>query len=82
MFLHVTQVRHVEGFKLHLTFNDDTQGEIDLEAHLWGNVFKPLHDPNYFKRVAVDAELGTICWPNDADFAPEFLKEHLNAELV
>lgn len=38
-------------------------------------MFEPLLDPAYFARVAVDSELGTIVWPNEADFAPETLYE-------
>jgi hypothetical protein len=29
----------------------------------------------YFRRVAVNPETGTIEWPNGADFAPEFLHD-------
>jgi hypothetical protein len=36
-------------------------------------VFEPLRDPVYFARVELDAELGTISWPNGADVAPETL---------
>jgi hypothetical protein len=36
-------------------------------------VFEPLRDPVYFARVELDAELGTISWPNGADIAPETL---------
>ncbi len=33
-------------------------------------VFAPLRDPAYFARVRVNPDLGTICWPNDADWDP------------
>jgi Protein of unknown function (DUF2442) len=35
----------------------------------------PLNDPAYFARVAVDAEAGTISWPDGLDLAPEPLYE-------
>jgi hypothetical protein len=38
-------------------------------------MFEPLRDVAYFARVAVDAELGTIVWPNGADLAPDVLHE-------
>jgi hypothetical protein len=40
---------------------------------LWGGVFEPLKDPEFFRRVAVNPETRTVEWPNGADFAPEFL---------
>jgi Protein of unknown function (DUF2442) len=33
-------------------------------------VFAPLRDPEYFARVRVDPELGTISWPSGADWDP------------
>jgi hypothetical protein len=36
-------------------------------------VFEALADPAYFAKVELDPELGTLVWPNGADFAPETL---------
>ncbi len=75
MFLHVTGVRHTEGYKLEVAFNDGTIKEVDLEDELYGEVFEPLRDIEFFKQVKVNEETNTIEWPNGADFAPEFLHE-------
>jgi hypothetical protein len=40
-----------------------------------GPMFRPLQDVEYFAKVAVDSELGTVVWPNGADLAPEVLHE-------
>jgi hypothetical protein len=50
-----------------------------LRDDLQGTVFVPLKDFSYFKRLKVNHEIGTIVWPNGADFAPEFLYEKLRA---
>ena len=47
--------------------------EIDLSDELYGPVFEPLRDREYFVRFQVDPEAHTLTWPNGADFAPEFL---------
>ncbi len=61
--------------RLHLTFADGTEGEIDLEDELWGPVFESLRDVEVFKRFQLNHELNTICWETGADLAPEFLYE-------
>lgn len=67
------------GFRLFLLFDDGTEGELDLSAHLSGPIFEPLKDERYFAQGRVDHELGTVVWPNGADFAPEFLYDELRA---
>ena len=61
------------SYRLRLTFSDGKVGDIDLASELWGEVFEPLKDLELFKSFKVDQELGTVVWPNGADFAPEFL---------
>jgi hypothetical protein len=46
-----------------------------MDPELWGEVFEPLKDPEYFAKAFVDEELGTVCWPNGADLSPEWLYE-------
>jgi Protein of unknown function (DUF2442) len=36
-------------------------------------VFQPLQDVSFFEQVTVNPELGTVCWPNDADFDSDVL---------
>ena len=35
---------YVDGYRIKLTFSDGRCGEVDLELHLWGEVFGPLKD--------------------------------------
>jgi hypothetical protein len=71
----VMEARHVRDFVIWLRFRDGTAGEVDLRPELWGEVFQPLLDLDYFKRFIVHPELQTLVWPNGADFAPEFLHD-------
>jgi hypothetical protein len=75
MLIHVTDARHVADYTLWLRFNDGTEGEVDLQDELEGEVFEPLRDPEFFKSFAV--ALDTVTWPNGADFAPEFLYDRV-----
>jgi hypothetical protein len=74
----ITAVEHLGGHRLRLTFADGFVGHVDLSDRLTaakGPMFLPLQDVEYFAQVAVDAELGTVVWPNGADLAPEVLHE-------
>ena len=71
--VHVTAVEVVGDHCLRLRFEDGTEGDVDLSTWRWSGVFEPLADPDYFRQVSLDQELGTIVWPNGADIAPETL---------
>ena len=68
--------RPLEGHRLRLGFEDGFEGDVDVAAVVgtFSGVFGPLRQPSYFRRVRVDSGLGTICWPNGADIAPETLR--------
>jgi Protein of unknown function (DUF2442) len=65
------------GYRLRLTFTDDSVGAVDLAPWIEGRdgVFAPLQDPAFFARVSVDVDAGTIVWPNGADLDPDVLYE-------
>ena len=70
----IRTVEPLEDFVLRLGFDDGTVREIDVAAELWGPMFQPLRDdPELFRQVRVDEELGTIVWPNGADMDPDVL---------
>ena len=71
--VHVINARCVGNYRLHLEFEDGRIGELDFSEEEWGGVFEPLRDPEFFNQVELDEDLGTIVWPNGADFAPETL---------
>ncbi|CAN5637858.1 hypothetical protein BH20ACT2_BH20ACT2_01790 [soil metagenome] len=74
----ITAVEHLGGHRLRLTFADGFIGDVDLSDRFGepvGPIFRPLQDIGYFAQVVVDAELGTVVWPNGADLAPEVLHE-------
>lgn len=64
---------------LRLLFSDGTAGAVDFSAEHWTGVLEPLSDPAYFARVTVDAQAGTIAWPDGIDLAPEPLYEQARA---
>lgn len=71
------EAKYRRDYCIWLKFADGVEGEVDLEAELWGDVFQPLKDKARFAEFSLDKELGTIVWDNGADFAPEFLYQKL-----
>lgn len=78
----VTRVRVLARYIVELTFADDEVKVIDLEPHLWGEMFEPLTDDyELFRRVAVDPDAATIAWPNGADLSPRMLYAEAKAAV-
>jgi hypothetical protein len=75
MIPRVEEAHYVQGFTIHIRFSDGTEGHVDLAEELYGEVFEPLKDQALFRQFIVHPEFHTLCWPNGADLAPEFLYE-------
>ena len=77
----VRSVKALDGYRLEVSFADGAHGIISLKGRLFGEVFEPLRDPEFFKRVSID-EFGAICWPNGADLPPDHLYDQIRALSV
>ena len=72
MYHDITDVRMLDGYKLHLTFDDGKSGILDCKPFIEkGGVFSKLRDPEFFRSVHVHDELGVLTWDNEIDIAPE-----------
>jgi hypothetical protein len=61
-------------YRLRLRFEDGVEGVVDVEKSVsFTGMLAPLRDPDFFARVRVDADLGTVVWPNGADLDPDVL---------
>ncbi len=71
----LTVVRHIEAYRLELTFKNGEKAELDFTDRIVGRggIFAPLEEMGFFKRVTVDPEIGTLVWPNGVDFCPDVL---------
>lgn len=77
MLPRITDARYLAEHTIWLRFSDGAEGEVNLSAELYGEVFEPLRSTEYFKTFRIHPELHNIVWPNGADFAPEFLRSAL-----
>jgi hypothetical protein len=71
----VTSFEILSEYTLLVRFEDDTEQAIDFEPVLAGPLYGPLRDVRLFRRVRLDPEVGTLVWPNDADFDPAILHD-------
>jgi Protein of unknown function (DUF2442) len=78
MILHVTRAEYVSGHRVHLWFNDGTDGVVDLSGQLNGPIFGLLRDTDFFQQFRLEGH--TLAWVNGADFAPEYLHGLVHSE--
>jgi hypothetical protein len=80
----ITEVQVIDSYRIELAFADGVRGIVDLRERIVGRggVFNALEDPAFFRRVRVNHELGTIVWPNNADFCPDLLYRWATGEPV
>jgi hypothetical protein len=71
----VTRFSIVGPYMLTVAFADGTEQCIDFKPILHGPLFGPLQDLATFNAVRLDTEVGTLVWPNDADFDPATLHD-------
>jgi hypothetical protein len=77
----VKSVEVLSGFRLRVSFNDGSEGTVELAGFLnstSAGVFAPLRDESLFRQARV--ELGVVTWPGELDLAPDAMhraiKEH------
>lgn len=81
MLKDIVSVQPLNGYQLHLRFEDGIEGTINLAQIIrFEGVFAPLAEHDYFLQVRVNPELGTICWPNDADLDQDVLYSIITGE--
>ena len=72
----VTGVECLGDTRLGLTFEGNERREVDIsELVPFDGVFEPLGNADFFRRVRVEPDVGTIIWPNGADLCPDVLYE-------
>ena len=61
-------------YTLRVRFDDGAEQLVDFQPVLYGEMWGPLRDSAFFKKVTLDPVAYTLTWPNGADFDPETLR--------
>jgi len=74
MLKDISSVQPLENYQLHLKFEDNQEGVVDISQLIeFTGIFAPLQDLSYFNQVKLNPEWGTIYWENGADLDPDVL---------
>ncbi len=73
------EIHYIKSFQIiglhtiEVCFENNTCKTISFSPVLYGEMYGPLKDPEFFKSVKLDDEVNTLVWPNGADFDPSLL---------
>jgi len=76
MILNVIDAKYLQDYEIWLKFDNGFEKIVDLKDTIFNEhrkIFELLRKKEYFKNFTI--KYNTIVWPNEADFAPEFLFE-------
>ena len=83
MLRDIVSAKPLSSYRLRIVFEDGIAGELNVKALIpFTGVFAPLEDPAYFRKVRVNRDIGTVCWPNGADLDPDVLYSIVTGKAV
>ena len=63
----IISIAVLEKYKVRLTFNDETEGVVDLSDLAGKGVFKAWDINENFSKAFIDKESGAVSWPGNLD---------------
>ena len=83
MLKDIVGVTPLDGYRLHIQFEDGVEGSVDLAEMIeFTGVFEPLKERSFFEKVHVHPEVGAVCWPNGADLDPDVLYHKITGQPI
>lgn len=74
-------IKLLEGYKIHLFFEDGLNSEIDFESFLQKGFARELLNKENFKQAYIESG-GGLAWKNGFDFCPNFLYEISSKQIL
>jgi len=72
MNIQLQRAEPISEAKVSLLYADGFSTVLDLAPVLYGPIFEPLKDPDFFSRLEIASD--TVRWPNGADIDPYVLR--------
>ena len=81
--IHVINAEIKDDYKIYVEFNNGENGILDFKKMLEEDhreIIRELLDKKLFRTVKVN--LNTLCWDNEADFAPDYIYEQVGKNKI
>ena len=72
-FVSIVGFTLLPDYQIRVQFQDHQMREIDIKPLLDRPLYAALRDKAVFAQAKLDTEVGTLVWPNGADFDPDTL---------
>jgi hypothetical protein len=73
--------KYLEDYKILLTFENQKSGVVDFADYSnRKGLFSKFRNIDFFKNFSVNTDIGTICWEDGLDIAPEILYHKATGE--
>lgn len=73
MYPSVIKVKAGKNYQIHIEFDNEEQGILDMKPYLDFGIFNKIKDPIVFNTVRVS--YATVEWTNGIDLDPKFVYE-------
>lgn len=77
----IVQAEYIDSYTLEIIFENNIKGKVDFSEYLSKKgLFESLKNLDYFKKFSINKDIGTICWDNGLDIAPDTLYKKMIKE--
>jgi len=76
----IIAVKPLENYKIEVNYENGVKGRIDLSDIIGKGVFSAIKDTKEFKKVCIDPQTHTVCWPNGIDLCPDSIYMEITAK--
>lgn len=77
--IRVVFAKPLPGHRLHVRFNDGTEGVYPVEPERRGGIFQKIIPAEVFNAVRINEDFGCVEWPGDVDLCPTSMRDELVA---
>ena len=75
----ILSAKYLKDYLIELEFSNLVKGIVDFSEYTnRGGLFNSLAEMDFFRKFYINNDIGTICWENGLDIAPDSLYSKIN----